>query len=144
MNNKYIWALLETSETEKLYAELNNENLSELTETLYNSLKSMSDDERLSYEGVEEAIMMNVIDGPDHSIDLGTHCLQRYKLNSLYDGNVMIDDTDFIPAKGAKIYEAAERINMGCDASYALTPVGYFTKKIDLPFAVEWIERTLN
>ena len=144
MNNKYIWVLRDTFETEKLYAELNRENLSEITETLYKSLEAVCDDERLSYEGVSAAIELEAIKGPEHSIDLGTHSLQRCKLNALDDGDVIIDDPDFVPVKGAKIYEAANRVNIGCDASYACFPVGYFTQKVNLPVAVEWIEHTLN
>lgn len=143
MNDKYIWALLDTYETEKLYAELDRENLSELTQTLHKSLEAMYGDETPSFEELSSAIKLNVIDGPEHSLDLGIHSLQRWKLNTLNNGDVILEDSDFVPVKGTKIYEASNVITLGCDGSYVHIPIGYFTRKVNLPVVAEWIEHTL-
>ena len=48
--------------------------------------------------------------------------------------------------KGASIYEAATRVTMGCYMAYTLSPIGYLTRKLDLPEfdQAEWIERRLG
>lgn len=67
-------------------------------------------------------------------------------LNTLLKNDeVLIGTPDLELKKGDIVYEAAKRIDMGAEQAYALSPVGYFSHKINHPAleGVEWIERTL-
>lgn len=145
MDVKYIWALYDAFETERLYAEIDGDNLVELTERLNESETDRNDGEALTKEKLESIIKTEIADGTDLSLNFGCYTLQRCPLNVIFDGDVMFDDPEFVVEKGAKVYEAAQRVNLGCDASHALSPAGYFTRKPDLPGGdLEWIERVLN
>lgn len=151
--HKEIWVLLEAGETIELIAELDDFTIERLAIRFFEEMEDPDDpDAPKSVEQVKEELR-KVIESEDHTGCFSVYELRLQELNALIDnGEVLFEDNEFEVKRGAKVYEAAYRIIMGCDMSYALDPIGYFTKKIELPqddYAIwteqsaEWHERIL-
>lgn len=88
---------------------------------------------------------------PGRKSERRLHSKQRTIFPTLFQrgiepGTVLFEDPEFEVKKGALIYEATTRVTMGCAMAYALSPIGNFTRKLDLPEfdQAEWIERRLG
>lgn len=154
MKNPSIWVLLQTEETLELIAALDDKTIDRLATRFFDEMQD--DDDPSAPKDVEQVkdMITEVINSADKVGYFSTYELRLQELNVLIEGNMqLLQDYDFEVKRGATVFEAANRIVMGCDMCYALAPIGYFTKKIDLPeddFAIytaqsaEWHERTLS
>lgn len=146
MNNKFIWVLTESGETHELFAELNEPTINRLAALFFDQLEDSDDEDApKSIEEVKKRIQDEVLNGADHQADFYVYHLSRQPLNiSIEDDTVWAEEPNFEVKSGAEIWELGERIVMGCDMSYAIAPIGYFTKKINKPgLRGEWIARKL-
>lgn len=141
--NPHILVFTDAEETDRLFAEYDLETSAYVCNKLYDEW--FFDDDRASIEGIDYGVQEQVVDNEPHCAEYGPFRFQRLHLNTLSNGTMVIEDPEFKVMKGAKVYEAAMRITMGCDMSYALEPVGYFTRKIESPEFenLEWIERII-
>lgn len=147
MSNKYIWVLTEAGETRELFAELNKHTIDHLAALFFDEMEDEDDpDAPKSVEDVKEMIQNNVINSEDHTCDFYVYQLRRQVLNTTIDGTVWHKDPEFDVKQGTEVWEAGQRIVMGCDMAYAIEPVGYFTKRIDNPGlrGLEWIAWKLS
>ena len=147
MNNTNIWTLLEAGETRELYANLDDAVIDRLAMLFFDVMEDEDDpDAPEDVSQVREMIVNDVINGDDHSGCFSFYELRRQELNRTIDGDFAIELPDATVTRGSVVYEAAKRIIMGCDMSYALEPIGYFTKRIDSPELtdVEWREIVLS
>ena len=149
--NQYIYALLDTYETERVFADYDLATSDYVRGRFYKVMEDFYD-ERLDLVGIDMMIKQNVIEGESHYVESMGLAFKRCRLNCLFgedilsEGELLFDDPDFEVKKGAKLYEAAIRITMGCDNSYALETMGYFTRCVDSPEfrEYEWKEWILE
>lgn len=134
MNNPYIWVLLDAGETHELFAELNEATLTRLSSLFFETMEFEDDPESPKSEAeVKEMIIRNVIENEAHKGFFGAFELRRQELDTINDGKHILESPDFEPTRGIEIWEASRRIVMGCDMSYALDPIGYFSMQTDSP-----------
>ena len=152
-SNPTIWRLTDATETDKLFAKLDYSTLSDIIHTMF---RQTGEGERAVWgvgydvEGMTEKIFHNLLGQIEYEDDwylnIGSYELSPIILNTLLKNDeVLIGTPDLELKKGDIVYEAAKRIDMGSEQAYALSPLGYFTQKINHPAleGVEWIERTL-
>lgn len=145
--NHYIWVVLEAGETHELIAELDEKTIERLAEIFYDAVEDPEDPEApKSVNEVADIIRQDALEGEVHEAYFSTYTLRRQELNTTVDGDTLLQDPDFEVKPGATVYEAAERIIMGCDMCHALDPMGYFTQEIKHPTlrGTEWHERNLS
>ena len=146
MDKKYIWVLLEAGETKEVIATLDEKTIERLAEMFYDEMEDEEDDYApKSVEDVKQMIIEDVCKSYDHHGYFLTHELYRQEINATVSGDMLYEDADFEVIEGNVVYEAALRIVMGCDMAYALSPVGYFSCRVDNPMleGTEWVERRL-
>lgn len=147
MNKKYIWVLLEAGETKDIFATLDEKTIDKLAAMFLDEMEDNDDpDSPKSLEDVKKIIIDDVVKGYDHHGYFMTHELYRQEINAAVSGDLLYEDADFEVKSGGVIYEAAQRIVMGCDMAYAISPIGFFSCRIDHPLLenCEWLERTLQ
>lgn len=147
MNNKYIYVLTEAGETHELIAELDEPTINRLAALFFDQLEDPDDEDApKSIQEVKQRIKDEVLNSPEHSAYFNVYQLSRQTLNKSIDtGYLWAEDQDFEVKPGAEIWELGDRIVMGCDMSYAIAPIGYFTKKIKKSgLWGEWIARKLK
>lgn len=154
MTNPSIWVLLQTEETLELIAELDEKTIDRLATRFFDEMQD--DNDPSAPKNVEQVkdMIREVIDSDEKTGYFSTYELRLQELNVLVEGDVkLLEDLAFEVKRGATVFEAANRIVMGCDMCYALAPIGYFTKKIEFPEddsviwssqSAEWHERTLS
>lgn len=142
MNNTgKIWVLTETFETRALYAELDETTLRTIAELIFRVLEDEDDpDAPKSVEEVITLITDELATSENQSADFNIYTLSHMELEG------MGEDDSYKIERGCRVYEAANRITMGCDMAYVLSPIGYFAKKPDEAddFNIEWIERVVE
>ena len=146
MENRYIWVLLECGETKEVIATLDENTIDRLAAMFWDKMEDEDDAYApKSMAEVKRMIIEDVVRDYDHHGYFLTHELYRQEINATVSGEMVFEDMDFEAKKGTIIYEAVERIAMGCDMAYALSPVGYFSNRIDDPLleGAEWVERRL-
>lgn len=146
MNKKFIWVLLEAGETKEVIATLDEKTMDRLAAMLWDEMEDECDGGApKSMAEVKKMILEDVVRGYDHHGYFLTHELYRQEINATVSGEVLYEDADFDVKSGAVIYESGQRIVMGCDMAYALSPIGYFSRRVDDPMleGTEWIERRL-
>lgn len=146
MKKEYIWVLLEAGETKEVIATLDEKTMDRLAAMLWDEMEDEYDGGApKSMAEVKKMIHEDVVRGYEHHGYYLTHELYRQEINATVSGEVLYEDADFDVKSGAVIYEAGQRIVMGCDMAYALSPIGYFSRHIDDPMleGAEWIERRL-
>ena len=146
MDKKFFWVLLEAGETKEVIATLDERTIGRLAEMFFDEMEDPEDDYApKSVEDVKQMIVEDVVRCYDHHGYFLSHELYRQEINATVSGETLYEDGDFNVKKGAVIYEAAECIVMGCDMAFALSPVGYFSRRIDNPIleGTEWVERRL-
>lgn len=146
MDKKYIWVLLEAGETKEIIATLDEKTIDRLAAMFWDEMQDEDDPHSpKSVDEIKVMIVENVVKGYEHHGYFLTHELYRQEINATVSGEILLEDADFDVKSGAVIYEAGQRIVMGCDMAYALSPIGYFSRHIDDPMleGAEWIERRL-
>ena len=146
MKQQYIWVLLEAGETREVIATLDEKTIERLAEMFYNEMEDEEDDfapKSVAY--VKKKIIEDVCRGYEHHGYFLTHELYRQEINVTVSGDVLYEDADFEVKSGNVVYEATQRIVMGCDMAYALSPIGYFSRRVENPMleGAEWVERRL-
>ena len=146
MDKKFFWVLLEAGETKEVIATLDEKTIEKLAEMFYDEMEDEEDDDApKSVADVKQMIIEDVCKGYEHHGYFLSHELYRQEINATVSGDVLYEDADFEVKGGNVVYEAAQRIVMGCDMAFALSPVGYFSRRIDNPIleGTEWVERIL-
>lgn len=141
-----IWVLTQALETEAIYSGINENVLDDLAAKFLDEVMDENDEDApKTVDDIKRIIRREAIYGSTHSVDFGTYNLRLVELNVSENGYRIANDEQFKVVPGARIFEAAERVVMGCDMSYALSPYGYFTRKVDNPDfdKLEWIELEL-
>lgn len=147
MKKQFIWVLLEADETKELIATLDDKTINRLAAMFLDEMEDEDDpDSPKNVEEIKAQILKDVVEGQEHLGLFLTYELYRQEINTTISGEVLYEDADFEVKRGSIIYEAAQRIVMGCDMSYALSPIGYFSHCIENPIleGAEWIERRLQ
>lgn len=147
ITNDHIWVLTDAEETEEIFASLNEATVDRLAALFYDLMEDECDpDSPKSAEDVKAMIVRDVIEGEEHSGYFSQYQLKRHELNTTVDGDIVCRAPEFKAEPGAEVWEAAERIVMGCDMAYALSPIGYFTQRLDSEAlkGAEWIARKLS
>lgn len=146
-HNPFIWVLLESGETQAVFANLTDEVITNLAVMFFDVMEDPDDQyaPRTSAD-VEQMIRKDVLESEDHTGSYNIYELRRWELNTLSSGEILINTPDLEIKSGSEIYEASIRIVMGCDMSYALEPVGFFTSKLpdSTLTGIEWHKRTLS
>lgn len=148
MKNKHIFVLTEAGETHEVFAELTEPTINRLAALFFDQMEDPDDpDAPKNVEEVKQRILDEVLDSPDHQADFYTYQLSRHVLNrSIEDGTVWAEDPDFEVKPGAEVWELGDKVIMGCDMSYAIAPLGFFSKRLLMPGlqGYEWISRKLS
>lgn len=145
--NASIWVLTNAGETENVFASLDDAALDIVAPIIFDWIEDENDpDMPKSVEETKQLLHRDLVENGGDEGPACVYMLKRTPLNTIVgEGSVLFEDPEFKAEKGAVIYEAVDRIIFGCDMNYALAPVGYFTRKVEIPDMpyVEWIERPL-
>lgn len=138
---KKVWVLTDAEETDSVYAELDVKTLNSIAAKVFSIVEDEDDPDAPKNEAELVSRMVSDLEASeDGRIDMCQYSLISVELA---DGN---SHPDFKVEKGCKIFELAERVIMGCDMSYALSPVCYRLERVDDPALTgyEWIEWTVE
>lgn len=131
--NKYIWALIESEETDSIYSELDDNTIRAIAEKIFPFAEDLDDPNTpKDIEHMAKIIKRECIDNRNYCFEYLTFRLKRYLLNEGGDDDVeqvfgLCIKTE--AGRGDTVYEFAAKYSLGgCDQSYILVPIIFFAE----------------